>query len=97
MGIYVVANFPLLKLSQKCVAKIARSDGSAGHLEELPLFFKKLTEYCCYFVYTLNIPKCQLIVKEASRIKALRLFEGVPVDTVDGCRVLGSVKGNEKA
>ena len=37
------------------------------------------------------------IVKEASKIKTLRLFEGTAVEIVDGCRVLGSVIVKEKA
>ena len=37
------------------------------------------------------------IGKEAAKIKALRLFEGTALETVDGCGVLGSVIGNEKA
>ena len=40
------------------------------------------------FGYT---PKSQIIVKEASKIKALRLFEGTAVEYVDGFRVLGSL------
>ena len=40
----------------------------------------------------MNAPKCQLIVKDASMIKALR---GVAVEIVYDCRVLGSVIGNE--
>ena len=44
----------------------------------------------------MNAPKFQLIVKEDSMIKALRLLEGTTVETVDGCSVLGSVLGNEK-
>ena len=45
----------------------------------------------------MNAPKCQFVVKEASKIKTHRLFERMAVDIVDGCRVLGSVIGNEKA
>ena len=39
----------------------------------------------------MNAPKCQLIVKEPPKIKALRLFEGRAVEINDDCRVLGSV------
>ena len=58
------------------------------------MFFKQLTEHDSSFGYSENAPTCQLIVKEASKIKALRLFEGTAVETVGGCRVLGSVIGN---
>ena len=37
-----------------------------------------------------------LLVKEASKIKALWLFEGTTVEIVDGCYELGPVIGNEK-
>ena len=43
------------------------------------------------FGYTVNAPKFQLILKEASKIKALILFEGTAVEIVDGCRVLGTL------
>ena len=49
-----------------------------------------------YFGYTVNSLKSQLIVKEASKIKALRLFEGTAVAIVDGCRVIGSVIGSKE-
>ena len=66
-------------------------------LEDLLLFFKQLTELGSYFGYTVNAPKCQLIVKEASKINAHRLFEGTAVESVDGYRTLGSVIDNVKA
>ena len=57
-------------------------DGSvAGRSEDLLLFFKQLTEHGSYFGHSVNAPKSQLIVKEASKIKALKLIEGTPVET----------------
>ena len=42
----------------------------------------------------MNASKCQIIVKEASKIKILWLYEGTAVEIVDGCRILGSEIGN---
>ena len=67
-----------------------------GPLEDLLLFFKQLTEHGTYFGYSVNDPKCQLIVKDLSKLKALWLFERTRVQNVEGCRVLGSVNGIEK-
>ena len=95
MAMYGVATLSLLMLVQNTHVsqKWYVDDGSAvGHLEDLLLFFKQLTEHGGYFGYSEN----QLRVKEASKIKALRLFEGTAVDIVDGCRDPGSVIGNEK-
>ena len=75
----------------------ANDSTAVGRLEDLLLFFKQLSEHGSYFGYSSNAPKCQLIVKEASEIKALSLIEGTAVEIVDDCRVLGSVIGNEKA
>ena len=75
----------------------AHDRSAVGRLKDLFLFFKHFTEHGSCFGYRVNAPKCQLIVKEASMIKTLRLFEGRAVGIVDGCCVLGSVIGNEKA
>ena len=60
-------------------------------------FFKELTEHGSYFGYSVNSPKYQLILKEVSKNKALRLFDGTAVEIVESCRVLGSIIGNEKS
>ena len=74
------------------------NDGSVlDRLQDLLWFFKQITEHGSYCHYTANAPKCLLILKEASNIEALRLFEGKAVKIVDSFSVLGSVIGNEKA
>ena len=99
MAIHGVATLLLLRLvqnthvSQKWNAEV---DSTVGPLEDLFLFFKQLTEHGGNFGYS-ECPEVQLIVKEISEIKRLKLFEGTPVEIVDGCRVLGSIRGNEKA
>ena len=45
----------------------------------------------------MNALKCQLIVKVASKIKTLKLFEETAIEIVDGCPVLGFLIGKEKA
>ena len=99
MAIHGLATLFLLRLvqnthvSQKWYAEV---DSAVGPLEDLFMFFKQLTEHGGYFGYSKR-PGVQLIVKEISEIKRLKLFEGTPVEIVDGCRVLGSIIGIEKA
>ena len=89
-GLRLVQN---TQVSQNWYEDKGSAVGSSG---DLLLFCKQLTEHGSCFRYSMNAPKCQLIVKEESKIKALRLLEGTTVEIVDGCSVLGSVLGNEK-
>ena len=96
-GVVTLSFFSLvhnMHVSQKWYAE---DDSMVGCLGDLLFFFQQLTEHDTYFGYSLSVPKCQLIVGEVSKIKALRLFEETAVEIVDGCRVLGSVIGNDKA
>ena len=100
MDMYGVATLPLLRFLQNTrVSQRWYADGvsAVGRLEDLILFFKQLTENGAYFGYRVNAPKCQSILSESSNIKALRLFEWKTAEIVEGCRVLGSVIGIEKA
>ena len=101
MAMYGVTTLPLLRFVQNMLVlqKWYADDGSAvRRLEtDLLLFFLQLTEHGSCFGYTVNAPKCQVIVKKASKIKASKFFEGTAVEFVDGCLVLGCVIGNENA
>ena len=100
MAMYRVATLILLKLVQNTQVSqnLYADDGSAvGRLDDLLLFFKQLTEHGSYFGYNVIAPNFQIIVKEASNIKVLKLVEVTAVEIVEGCCALGSVIVNEKA
>ena len=93
MAMYGIVTFPLLRLDQNTqVSQKWYTDNgrTVERLEDLLLFFKQLTELGSFFGGSVNAPKWRLIVKEASQIKAFRLFD------VDGCRSVGSVISSGK-
>ena len=100
MARYRIGIIPLIELLQKpnVTQKWYADDGSAaGDLKSLRAILDNLDGHGKAFGYNVKPSKCQLIVKENLRDRAIKVFEDTNVTMVDGLKVLGLVIGTPEA
>ena len=94
MARYRIGITPLIELLQKpnVTQKWYADDGSAaGDLKSLCAILDNLDGHGKAFGYNVKSSKCQLIVKENLRDRAIKVFEDTNITMVHGLKVLGSV------
>lgn len=99
MCIYGIAILPLIeKINRSDVTqKWYADDGNvAGKLSSLRHLFDDICKHGPPHGYSVNAPKCQLIIKDDALQEALSCFSGTNVEITLGTRVLGSVIGNSE-
>ena len=98
MAMYEIAILPLIKRlhNHSMTQKLYADDGSRK-LKDIRALFDKLTQLGPKYVYFVNPPKCQLIIKTGGERQASIVFAGTNVEITQGVRVLRSVIGSSEA